>query len=538
MNAPGVPGFIGKVPTHGDFVTRRLSVEFKHGWDQWLEAGITVSREQLGGNWPGVFMNGPLWRFALSPGLCGRSAWAGVMLPSVDRVGRYFPLTLAAPVADSFGLMELFGGQAGRDWFADLERLALSSREPGFNLEEFDQRLLARPLPEAAPGTVGIQPAAGRPAGKFAQHVGLASLDQTAEGLSKASAVLLNRLLPLHSLWCTGGVGPVAPALLLVEGLPPSDAFMALLTGQWTQRGWAMASLPVNPPPKEPPPPAAPTVPQIPPNTDLPTMPIGMSIEHFFDDAPTLPRAGPALLWRWRSWGACVPGLQRKLNEDAMVRRDDARLWAVADGMGGHHAGDVASATVQRGLEAVDPAKHLAEFAEQVEAALQDANRQLCQLAAGSGIADQIIGSTVVALLAVGNTYVFLWAGDSRLYRFRAGKLEQLTQDHSLFQDFARQGVLTAEQIAEAGRCNVITRAVGGDETLQLSRGGGEAVAGDLYLLCSDGLNKELTDEELEAVLREAEKDNIVPILIEQAEKRGGRDNITVVVIEFLTDAS
>lgn len=534
MNAPAAPGFIGKVPSHGDFVTRRLTAEFKQAWDQWLEAGIAASREQLGGNWPGVFMNSPPWRFAISAGLCGKSAWAGVLLPSVDRVGRHFPLTLAAPVADGFGLMELFGGQAGRDWFADLERLALSSREPGFNLDEFDQRLQARPLPETAPGGDGSHSSAG----KFAQHAGLASLEQTAEGLRKASAALLNRLLPLHSLWCTGGAGPVAPALLLMEGLPPSDAYVALLTGQWAQRGWSMACIPASAPPKEPPPLAAPIAPDIPPNTNLPTMPIGMSIEHFFDDAPTRPRAGPALQWRWRSWGACGPGLQRKLNEDAMVRRDDARLWAVADGMGGHRAGDVASATVQRGLEAVAPSKHIAEFAEQVESALQDANRQLRQLAAGSGVAGQVIGSTVVALLAAGNAYVFLWAGDSRLYRFRAGKLEQLTQDHSLFQDFARQGVLTPEQIAEAGRCNVITRAVGADETLQLSRGGDEAEAGDLYLLCSDGLNKELANGEIEAVLRKTEKESMVRVLMEQAEKKGGRDNITVVVIEVLTDES
>lgn len=537
MNAPAAPGFIGKVPSHGDFVTRRLTAEFKHAWDQWLEAGITVSREQLGGNWPGVFMNSPVWRFALSPGLCGKGAWAGVMLPSMDRVGRYFPLTLAAPVADSSSLMDLFGGQAGRDWFAGLERLALSCREPGFNLEEFDQRLQAHPLPETAPGASGSLPAAG----KFAQHVGLASLEQTAEGLRKASAALLNRLLPLHSLWCTGGAGPVAPSLLLAEGLPPSDAYVALLTGQWAQRGWSMACIPASAPPKAPPPPAAPIspiAPDIPPNTDLPTMPIAMSIEHFFDDAPTRPRPGPKAQWRWRSWGVCAPGLQRKLNEDAMARRDDAGLWAVADGMGGHHAGDVASATVQRGLEAVAPSKHLAEFAEQAESALQDANRQLRQLAAGSGVADQVIGSTVVALLAAGKTYVFLWAGDSRLYRFRAGKLEQLTQDHSLYQDFARQGILTPEQMAETGRCNVITRAVGAEDTLQLSRGGGEAEAGDLYLLCSDGLNKELADGEIEAVLRETGRENIIQVLMEQAEKRGARDNITVVVIEVLTDES
>jgi len=125
-------GFFGKVPSHGDFVARRLPAAFTEPWDAWLQAGMADSRAQLGDAWLPTYLNSPIWRFALGAGVCGPQAWSGVMMPSVDRVGRYFPFTIAAgcdlpPAA----------------WYATLEDLALSALDAGFSLQDCDAALQA-----------------------------------------------------------------------------------------------------------------------------------------------------------------------------------------------------------------------------------------------------------------------------------------------------------------------------------------------------------------------------------------------------------
>jgi serine/threonine protein phosphatase PrpC len=206
----------------------------------------------------------------------------------------------------------------------------------------------------------------------------------------------------------------------------------------------------------------------------------------------------------------------------------------VADGMGGHHAGDVASSTLVEALSAVAPSRDISEFARRTAQAVQDVNSRLFRMAQDSGEADQVIGSTAVVLLAVGSRCVFLWAGDSRLYRYRNERLEQLTQDHSLFEDFARSGVLTPTQLAESGRCDTITRAVGAAETLALEQGECDAQVGDLYLLCSDGVDKELACDEIQSIIRTTPVEAIAAALIEQAEERGARDNVTAIIAGLL----
>ena len=97
MIGSGAAGFYGKVPTRGDFVSRRLPWTFVDPWDRWLQGGLACSRDQLGDAWLEVYLTSPVWRFALTPGVCGDAGWIGIVLPSVDRVGRYFPLTVARP---------------------------------------------------------------------------------------------------------------------------------------------------------------------------------------------------------------------------------------------------------------------------------------------------------------------------------------------------------------------------------------------------------------------------------------------------------
>jgi len=135
MRLRDAPGFFGKIPSHGDFVARRLPRAFTDPWDAWQQAGMADSRALLGDNWLPVYLNSPIWRFALGAGVCGPDTWCGVMMPSVDRVGRYFPFTIAAG-ADAM---------PPAAWYAELEALALSALGDGFSLQGCDAALASQP---------------------------------------------------------------------------------------------------------------------------------------------------------------------------------------------------------------------------------------------------------------------------------------------------------------------------------------------------------------------------------------------------------
>jgi type VI secretion system protein ImpM len=141
-------GFYGKLPSEGDFVSRRLPWEFTSAWDDWLQQGLQASREALGERWLSLYLSAPVWRFQLAPGVCGPLAWRGVFFASVDRVGRYFPLTLAfAGVAGTRPAAALAADHAG--WFA-AEEAGLAGLDPALALDDFDLALQALAEPDAA----------------------------------------------------------------------------------------------------------------------------------------------------------------------------------------------------------------------------------------------------------------------------------------------------------------------------------------------------------------------------------------------------
>lgn len=226
------------------------------------------------------------------------------------------------------------------------------------------------------------------------------------------------------------------------------------------------------------------------------------------------------------------PGNVRKINEDAFVDRPDLGLWGVADGMGGHSAGDYASRLVANALNQVRPAKGAAQLMYEVRARLRSANRQLRNEMALRG-GNQMAGSTVVALLFYGGHYCCLWAGDSRAYLFRDGELEQLTRDHSHVQDLIDLGVLHPDDAERHPQANVITRAVGAAETLDLGKVHGPSRLKDTFLLCSDGLSRLVSADEMAAVLNSCDGiDRAANELLSMALQRGAPDNVTVLAIK------
>lgn len=237
----------------------------------------------------------------------------------------------------------------------------------------------------------------------------------------------------------------------------------------------------------------------------------------------------------WTSAAHSDIGKVRRVNEDACLERPHVGaggLWAVADGMGGHTAGDVASRVVIDALREVQPAADEASFSNYVQQAVARANTNLLEQAAYQ-YQNRTVGTTVAILLAYDRSGVCLWAGDSRIYRLRNGQLQQLTHDHSHVQELVDRGVLEPAAARHHPMANVITRAVGVRHELSLDSGRFDLAGGDVFLLCSDGLSKLLTDDEIAQLMDGVNSRTAVQKLIDSALARGADDNVTTVVVSI-----
>ena len=235
---------------------------------------------------------------------------------------------------------------------------------------------------------------------------------------------------------------------------------------------------------------------------------------------------------RFQSYAATHMGPVRQLNEDAYVNRPDLGIWAVADGAGGHHAGEVASAEVVSQLQSLEPGLSAGEVLVAVRGRLDAAHARLQADAARRG-AGVTMATTVVVLLARGEHFACLWAGDSRAYLLRGQELTAVTRDHSLVQQLVDDGVLSAAEAEDHPQSNIITRAVGaGGNLLDVEKRTGRLMAGDRLLLCSDGLCKTLSDAQLAELLSGA-GDTSAERLVAAALAAKATDNITAVTIDF-----
>ncbi|QYE35370.1 protein phosphatase 2C domain-containing protein [Polymorphobacter sp. PAMC 29334] len=238
---------------------------------------------------------------------------------------------------------------------------------------------------------------------------------------------------------------------------------------------------------------------------------------------------------RFDSAGRTDVGKVRALNEDRYVDRPLIALWAVADGMGGHQAGEVASGMLADALEAIGPPDSGYAYLDGVQDAVERVNRALVAHAAIS-TPGSVIGSTIVVLIAYAGHYACLWAGDSRVYLLRDKRLEQITRDHSMVQELLDSGALARRDVKNFGKSNIITRAVGVNDRLALDLHQGPILDGDVFLLCSDGLTNFVDDAEIAAELRRPARD-AAESLIALTLSRAAKDNVTVVVVRAFADA-
>ncbi len=211
-------GLLGKLPSHGDFLRRGLPPELANPLDAWLASAVGASREALGTAWLDAYLTAPVWRFALAAGSCGPMAAAGIWLPSVDRVGRYFPLLAVAPLRAASSPIALLRGAGA--WYDQVEELALAVLESRLTMPELERSLDRI----GAPDCVG--PAATLP---------------WRSGQGDAAGWQLAALAPIGSLWWGSGSPLVPASLLACAGLPPPGAFAAMLDGDFAAHGWAEA---------------------------------------------------------------------------------------------------------------------------------------------------------------------------------------------------------------------------------------------------------------------------------------------------------
>jgi serine/threonine protein phosphatase PrpC/CRP-like cAMP-binding protein len=246
------------------------------------------------------------------------------------------------------------------------------------------------------------------------------------------------------------------------------------------------------------------------------------------------------------SWARTDVGRKRKHNEDAYLVDGELGLFIVADGMGGHAAGEVASAqavksireSLAAGKPQIDAFKKspTVEAREQVAQLMEKAIHRACadiySLASGDQ-GKRGMGTTVVALLCAGKKAIVGHVGDSRVYLFRNGRAHQLTEDHTLVQEQLKRGLITRDQVATAENRNVITRAVGIQPSVVVDTLVTDLLPGDLYLLCSDGLHGYLAEDELPSLFSHEPREAVADRLTELALQRGGKDNVTVVAVSI-----
>jgi type VI secretion system protein ImpM len=493
-------GLYGKLPTHGDFLRRRVADDFVAAWDAWLQRCILESRAALGEQWLETYLTSPVWRFAFGPRVCGTAAVAGLLVPSVDRVGRNFPLTVVWPTPVEFSTLEV--PLRFREGFESAEQLILDTlAQEQLDFAAFDRQVMELASYFEAPlGGEGL-----RLTGVAAQSVLNRLPRPQCIPLSAAAALEapalqllgghLDRQEPALALWWTDGSAAVDPSWLVSRGLPEPASYSAMLDGAWLDAGWDLAE----------------------------TEPDGATTLVRSAGASAAPSctAQSVTAPRVTAAGLTERGPVRGTNQDALLDLGDRGLWAVADGMGGLSDGEIASRMV---CDALAEAPVLTDLDAQIEAViarLREVNEYLRR------VADRLAkavhsGSTVVVLVIRGKECAVLWAGDSRAYRLRDGLISQLTTDH------------VAVSAANAGReeAEAITRAVGAEASLELDVVRSDVRVHDRFLLCSDGIGRALDVHALARVLPGRAPGVTCADLIAQAIAAGSQDNMTAVVVD------
>ena len=224
-------GLFGKLPAHGDFIYRNLPTNFINGWDTWLQGFIGSSKEQLGESWLDIYLTSPIWRFAFSEGVIDERVWAGIVLPSVDRVGRYFPFSIATSLPVGMNPLEVITQSA---WFESIETAALKGLDGQLQIDDLVDDINQYKL---------IQSMIYQPVMADAENIGaVIKMDFEEQSLQSVYPFLfdaaLRKNLSSYSVWSTRGSNYVEPCIFYARGLPQMRGIAAMLDGNWESWGW------------------------------------------------------------------------------------------------------------------------------------------------------------------------------------------------------------------------------------------------------------------------------------------------------------
>ena len=236
----------------------------------------------------------------------------------------------------------------------------------------------------------------------------------------------------------------------------------------------------------------------------------------------------------YQSYGLTNQGCVRDHNEDAFLDSAEKGFWAVADGAGGHESGDVASNLIVDTLSKIERDRFFGSFVQKLTDSLQNINCQLIEKSGGEET-KTLIASTACILIAQRSNVVCLWSGDSRIYQQRDHKLTQLTRDHNRVDEFIEAGFTRADA-EKHPQAQYLTAAIGVISPLFTETQRIEVMSEDIYLLCSDGLFKEISDEEIEEILQQNSLKYMASDLMDLALSRMARDNVTVLLVKVTTN--
>lgn len=226
-------GLFGKLPAHGDFVMRDLPAGFVNAWDEWLQHYIAGSKEQLAENWLNIYLTSPMWRFVFSDGVIDSRCWGGVMLPSVDRVGRYYPLSAITPLTENDNPLEFITMQS--EWFAGIEELMLQSLNGEMDVDQLSEKI--------NDVKAGFRTIYSKNTNALNDNAGM-QINMEFEEQMPVSVYpylfdsVLRSTHASYSVWSTTGSQQVEPCIFITQGLPQISGLTAMMDGQWQQWGW------------------------------------------------------------------------------------------------------------------------------------------------------------------------------------------------------------------------------------------------------------------------------------------------------------
>jgi type VI secretion system protein ImpM len=554
-------GFFGKLPSHGDFVHRRISQSFLEVWDRWLQQCIAESKARLGDDWLNSYLTSPIWHFSMSADICGPEPYQGLIMPSVDRVGRYFPLCIVATGPADVSPFSV--AAQNRSWFHKASGLLLSCLdEQPPSLDEFDWAVkeLAEDLEQHSEMREVESPSNQLKCRSWR----LIDPPGTAAGVSLlrlADGVIRDRAGPC-SLWWSEGSEEQSIAALVSQMLPEPGWYADMLTeigasdgsesaipedwfdGQLAGHAGHDMTVPTSSPESLAQPVPAPEQSSAEPFQDLDET-ITNSPEHaepgtghvfsggnHLEDLSLEDLINTPIRLGYRSGASTDAGNEHEENEDSLLQDLEGGLWLVADGMGGHAAGKTASEAVVSALDKVELPDDIDGRVQLVTDSLQAVNAEMRKLSEDN--ADYAgLGSTVAALVVAESASAIIWAGDTRVYRKRGDGLEQLTKDHSERQEMVERG----DVLSILGPSNVITRAVGGADSLQLSVIRQSVQTGDRFLICSDGVYEELPPGDLAEILNDPDCQNACDAIIERVLEGRAKDNATALIVDAIASS-